>query len=209
MKAPIRFFIALSIAALVEIGFFLLSKEVMKLSKSEVRRVIKISLLRPEKSTVTIRKEAGQPVKKETLAHSPLREKPQLESRKPEERLTEKQKKEKQKPKKPGGLKPLQGNLPANYLEAVRIAIEENIFYPLEAIERGEEGIVGVKFTIDRQGRVLKCKPIKGTSEILRNATCIAIERTKFPPIPESVKNKTLSFELEIDYNLKKAFGSM
>jgi protein TonB len=208
MRAPVRLLIALLTAAILEVGFFFISKSVIKPPKREVKRVIKISLLKPEKKTVVVRKEIGQPTKKRTPLPSP-KSKPKLKSKKPRKQPIKKQRKEQKrtKPRKPGGLKPLQGNLPLSYLEAVKSAIEENIFYPLEAIERGEEGIVEVKFTINREGRVLTCKPIKGESHILREATCMAIKRAKFPPIPESVKNDSLSFQLEIEYDLKKAFG--
>ncbi|TCK06404.1 energy transducer TonB [Phorcysia thermohydrogeniphila] len=209
MRAPVRLLIALAVATLLEAGFFFISKSVIKPPKREVKRVIKISLLKPQRRTVTVKREVGQPVKRRTPPPPPQKSKPKLSSQKPAKQLPDKKKrvKKERKQKKPGGLKPLQGNLPLSYVEAVKSAIEENIFYPLEAIEKGEEGIVEVKFTLNRQGKVLSCKPVKGASRILMEATCIAIERAKFPPIPESVKNRTLSFQLEIEYNLKKAFG--
>jgi len=211
MRAPVRLSVALIMAAILDASFFILSKNVIKPPKKEVKEVIKISLIKPEKRTVTVKREIGQPVKREKTPSPPLKSKPKITSKKPRKQLAEKPKKEKKKetePKKPGGLKPLQGNLPISYIAEVKAAIEESIFYPLEAIERGEEGIVEVKFTLNRQGRVLSCKPVKGASQILMKATCMAIERAKFPPIPESVKNKTLSFQLEIEYNLKEAFGA-
>ncbi|MEO2065427.1 MAG: energy transducer TonB, partial [Desulfurobacteriaceae bacterium] len=83
-------------------------------------------------------------------------------------------------------------------------AIEENIFYPLEALEEGIEGPVMVRFTLDRRGKVVECKPLFG-QRILEEATCLAIRRSTFPPIPKSVKNDTLTFQLQVEYNLEEA----
>jgi len=209
MRAPVRLSVALIVAAILDASFFLLSKDAINPPKREVKKVIKISLLNPRKRTITVKREVGQPVKKKKLSPPPKKSNPKVEAKKPRKKLPEsrkEKKKEERANRKPGGLKPLTGNLPISYIEAVKSAVEEEIFYPLEAIEKGEEGIVEVKFTLNRQGKVLSCKPVKGESQILTKATCMAIEKAQFPPIPESVKNRTISFQLEIEYNLKEVF---
>jgi protein TonB len=203
MRTAVRFLLAFILSLLIELGFIEILESLKKPEREEVRRVIKISLIKQKEQRVEVKREIRKKGKKEVKKASIPEKKPEIVSKKPLKKLPEKQKKEKEKPKKPGGLKPLQGNLPAYYIDAIRSAIEENIFYPLEAIERGEEGIVSVSFTLDRKGEVVECKPLNGKSNILQEATCIAIKRAKFPPIPDTIKNDKLTFQLEIEYNLE------
>ncbi len=203
MRTAVRFSLAFILSLLIELGFIEILESLKKPEREEVRQVIKISLIKQKEQRVEIKREIRKKGKKEVKKASIPKKKPEIVSEKPLKKLPKKQKKEKEKPKKPGGLKPLQGNLPAYYIDAIRSGIEENIFYPLEAIERGEEGIVSVNFTLDRKGEVVECKPLNGKSNILQEATCIAIKRAKFPPIPDTIKNDKLTFQLEIEYNLE------
>ena len=203
MRTAVRFSLAFILSLLIELGFIEILESLKKPEREEVRQVIKISLIKQKEQRVEIKREIRKKGKKEVKKASIPKKKPEIVSKKPLKKLPEKQKKGKERPKKPGGLKPLQGNLPAYYIDAIRSAIEENIFYPLEAIERGEEGIVSVSFTLDRKGEVVECKPLNGKSNILQEATCIAIKRAKFPPIPDTIKNDKLTFQLEIEYNLE------
>jgi len=204
MKAPIRFLLAAVVSLAIEALLVKIAPHFLEPPKEEVREVIKLSLYKPEvrQTRVTVRKEKGKKkVKKEAKATPPL-PKPKIKSNESKKELPKKEvKEEKLKEQKRGGLRALQGNLPAEYLEAVRQAIQENIFYPLEALEAGIEGPVMVQFSLGREGQVLSCKPLFG-QEILAQATCIAIERSKFPPIPSSIKNDKLSFQLQVDYKL-------
>jgi len=209
MRAPVRYALALIAAALLEAGFIFLIPEILRPAPREVEQIIQISLFKPEVKTtrVKIEREKGKrEVKREErkAVKAPM---PEVEARQVKKELPKKEvKKEKVKEKKRGGLKPLQGNLPADYLEAVRLAIQENIFYPLEAIEKGIEGPVMVQFTLNRSGRVVECKPLFG-HRLLTQATCLAIKRSNFPPIPKSVKNDRLTFQLQVEFDLKEALG--
>ncbi|WP_163327844.1 energy transducer TonB [Desulfurobacterium thermolithotrophum] len=205
MKVTVRFLLAFVLALFLEAGFIYIVKNLHKPHKQEVKQVIKISLLKNEqkpKVFVTKQKKIVKEPKQKKKVVIP-KEKPKVVTKKPQKKIPQEEKKEVLEKKKPGGLKPLQGNLPAYYVDAIKKAIEENIFYPLEAIERGEEGVVSVKFVLDKSGKVIKCKPFSGKSEILQKATCIAIERAKFPPIPKTIKNEKITFQLEIEYNLE------
>ncbi len=203
MRTTVRFLLAFILSLLIELGFIEVLESLKKPEREEVRQVIKISLIKQKEQRVEIKREKRKKGKKEVKKASIPEKKPEIVSKKLLKKLPEKQKKGKEKPKKPGGLKPLQGNLPSYYIDAIRSAIEENIFYPLEAIERGEEGIVSVRFSLNRKGEVVECRPISGKSKILQEATCIAIKRAKFPPIPDTIKNSKLTFQLEIEYNLE------
>lgn len=203
MRIEIRLLISFILAGLLEFLFVEGSLSVLKPPKREINRVIKISLIRPERKVEQVRVERSLGKSKEEEAEAKEPPKPKVKSTKPKKEVAEKESEEK---KSGGSLKPVQGNLPISYLDAVRRAIEESIFYPLEAMERGIEGPVAVRFSLNRDGKAVECKPLSGNT-ILSEATCTAIKEAKFPPIPPSIKNDTLTFELQIEFNLKKALG--
>jgi len=204
MGTGVRFVLSLLLAALLEFLFLELTTSVLTPPKREINRIIKISLVRPEKRVETVRVERSSGHSKKEERKVKKAPEPKLESKTPEKRVPEKGKREQKR--EGGSLKPLQGNLPANYIDAVRRAIEETIFYPLEAIEKGIEGPVVVQFTLNREGKAVECRPVEG-APILTEATCIAIKQAKFPPIPSSIKNDRITFQLQIEFNLKKALG--
>ncbi|WP_457678552.1 energy transducer TonB [Thermovibrio sp.] len=207
MGAPVRFIVALLISALLEWAFIKSLPYLLSQPKREVSRVIKISLYKPQVKTETIKVERRKGNRKvnEEVKKVKKPPKPKVVSKAPVKKAPEKEVKEtKKREKKRGGLKPLQGNLPAWYVDKVREAIQENIFYPLEALQEGIEGPVMVQFTLGRNGEVLECKPLFGP-KILEEATCLAIKKSSFPPIPKEIKNDKLTFQLQLEYNLKKA----
>ncbi len=209
MKGNVRFLIALLVSACLDFILFSFSTSLFEVHKVEVKDVIRISLIEPRKEKVTIREiRKKKPGKKEDVKYKPVKEKPKLESTKPKKELPAKKEvqKEKKRSKGSGGLKPLSGNLPITYIDAVKRAIQDSIFYPVEAIEQGKEGRVEVVFTVNRSGLVLECKGISGDS-ILQRAACISIKRANIPPVPETVKNSVLTFQLEVNYDLQKALS--
>jgi protein TonB len=204
MRAPLRFFLAAVISLGVEALLMEVVPRFLKPPREEVKEVIRLSLYKPEvrQTKVTVKREKGKKKVEKEVKSAPATPEPRVKSSESRKELPEKKvEEEKVKERKRGGLKPLQGNLPADYVEAVRQAIQENIFYPLEALEAGIEGPVMVQFSLGREGELLSCKPLFG-QEILARATCMAIERSKFPPIPPSIKNNKLSFQLQVDYEL-------
>ncbi len=200
MKAPSRFLLSLILSAIFELAFFKLSILSLQKPKLEVKRVIRISLIRKKtpKISVNVTEERGKS-KKEFKKQ--ISRKTNLKSRNPVRRINGGKKKKEEN--KGGGLKPLEGNLPKSYVESVKAAIEENLFYPFEAVEGGIEGTVMVRFTLNRSGKAVECKPLFGYP-ILCKATCVAIRKAKFPPIPKSLKNEELHFQLQLEYNLEK-----
>jgi len=203
MRTEIRLLLSLILAGLLELLFVKGSLSILTPPKRKINRVIKISLIRPERRVERVRVEKNFGQNKREEAEAKKTPKPKVESTEPKKEVAEKKSEEK---RRGGSLKPIQGNLPISYLDAVRRAIEESIFYPLEAMEKGIEGPVTVRFSLNREGKAVECKPLSG-NPILSEATCIAIKEAKFPPIPPSIKNETLTFELQIEFNLKKALG--
>jgi protein TonB len=199
MKTGIRIIVALLVSILLELAFIELTKSIYQPQPKEVSEVIKISLIKPQNQRIRVEKKIGKKRRRKKVHPKFTPKKANLTSKRP---LNKVPRERKEKVVSSGGLKAFEGNLPLSYLEAIRRAIEENIFYPLEAIENGEEGRVLVGFVLNRSGKVVECKSLRGKSKILKEATCIAIRRANFPPIPKSIKNKKLKFQLEIEYNL-------
>jgi len=194
MKTPARYSISFVLALLVEVLFlFIVNDLYAPETETEIKGIIQISLIKERREIVHVKGESskGKAVKEV---------KPELKSERPKKSLPEKEEK-----RIKGGIKSLEGNLPASYVEEVKRAISENIFYPLEAIRKREEGFVKVKFQVKRDGTVVYCKPVVKRFTYLESAACLAIKRTKFPPIPVNVKNEKLTFIVEIEYNLEKA----
>ncbi len=202
METPVRLVLSVLIALILEFLFFKGTILALKEPKREIKRVIRISLVRKteEIHRVRIEREKGKDKVTETKMEKNL--KTNLKSKKPVRKVQKRSSVEKRE--KGEGLKPLQGNLPEGYVERVKEAIEEQIFYPLEAIQNGIEGEVVVQFTLNRSGKAVECKPLSG-NPILSQATCIAIRNARFPKIPENIKNDKIQFQLQINYNLKKA----
>ncbi|MEO2082426.1 MAG: TonB family protein [Desulfurobacteriaceae bacterium] len=203
MRGVLRWIFAVTASAVFVVSFYFLTLSVLKPPVKEVRSVIKISLIKPKKREMAVRVEQGEKRKKKpTGALKKPVKKTELLSKNPKKSISRKKGRESAS----GPLEALNGNLPVYFVDAVRKAVEEQIFYPLEAIESGKEGVVRVEFTVDRSGKVLKCRGIEG-EKLLVDATCIAVRRASIPPIPESVGNKELVFRLEVEYNLKNAFN--
>jgi len=90
------------------------------------------------------------------------------------------------------------------YLGQIAAWIDANKDYPVECKKAREQGAVVVKFTIDRDGRLL-ASSIKQSSGHLRldQAALATLARAApFPPIPDFVGRETLSVAVPIDYTL-------
>lgn len=205
MRTSVRFLLSLIIASAVELLFIWVSVSILNPPRQEVNRVIRISLVHPEKNVEKIHVEKRSGKSREETKRIKKTPPPKLTSRKAKREVARKNTKESRK--RGGSLRPLEGNLPVSYVDAVKRAIEESIFYPLEAIEKGIEGPVIVQFSLNRKGKAIECKAVSG-KEILTEATCMAIKKATFPPIPHSIKNDRISFQLQIEFNLRKAIGN-
>jgi protein TonB len=61
-------------------------------------------------------------------------------------------------------------------------AIAKNIVYPKTDLEEGNQGKVFVKATINKEGKVIKCKIERSVSKSLDQAAIDAIKKTEFTP---------------------------
>lgn len=78
--------------------------------------------------------------------------------------------------------------------------------YPNKALEKGLEGVVRIRVTVDRQGRVLKAKLLqKSEHDILNQAALKAITKAApFPQVPDSVSGESYLFTVPFKYQFDR-----
>ena len=75
--------------------------------------------------------------------------------------------------------------------------------YPDEARQRGEEGRLAVRFTVDRSGRV-------GAVDIVRSSGSLALDRAALnmlqgailPPLPATMMQASITITVQVHYAL-------
>ncbi len=77
--------------------------------------------------------------------------------------------------------------------------------YPSEAQSRGEEGVVELSFTVDRNGRVLSRAIVRSSGHReLDNEVMSMIERAQpLPPFPASMPQAKLDLTVPIKFSLQ------
>ncbi len=90
------------------------------------------------------------------------------------------------------------------YFGQIASWIDANKDYPVECKKAKEQGAVLVKFTIDRDGRLLasSIKQSSGHPRLDRAALATLARSAPFPPIPDFVGRETLTVAVPIDYAL-------
>lgn len=93
----------------------------------------------------------------------------------------------------------------ADYFSLISAHLNRKKRYPAEAKKAMQQGIVTVRFTVDREGNVSGVA-IKRTSghALLDQATIELVQRVApLPRMPASMKRDTITLSLPIDYSLK------
>jgi protein TonB len=76
--------------------------------------------------------------------------------------------------------------------------------YPAQARERGEEGNVSVRFTIDRSGRVMEAAILKASgASLLDDAALNMLRRATFPAFPANMPQAQVTITTSIRYSLR------
>jgi len=90
------------------------------------------------------------------------------------------------------------------YLAKVRRTIEQHKKYPRTAKRMRQQGVVYVKFTISRNGKVHHIRLVKKClhSKLNKAALKILKEIGAFAPIPKELKESTLSLTVPIRYKI-------
>ena len=93
----------------------------------------------------------------------------------------------------------------ANYYAMVSAHLNQRKKYPTEARKAREQGVVKVRFTVDRSGNISNVS-ITGSSghAILDQATLALMQRVApLPTMPDSMAQNKVTISLPIDYSLR------
>ncbi len=109
------------------------------------------------------------------------------------------------------GTSPVPGNDPrakkaeVDYFSLISAYLNRRKTFPVEAKRARQEGIVTVRFTVDRNGNVSNVLIRRGSGhELLDNATLQLLQRVApLPRMPASMQRDSVTFSLPIDYTLR------
>jgi protein TonB len=107
-------------------------------------------------------------------------------------------------PKQGVSTKPSEATL--SWQKAVTLHLNKHKKYPHDARQRGEEGDVGVSFSIDRSGKIITSHLDKTSgSELLDKEAIEVLSRASpFPQPPTDVGDLTFHFSLPIQFRIKR-----
>jgi periplasmic protein TonB len=75
--------------------------------------------------------------------------------------------------------------------------------YPNEARRQGAQGIVGVSFTVDREGHVLQVELRRSAGSAVLDAAAVAMLRhATLPPPPLTTAQSTTTVTIQVHYTL-------
>ncbi len=98
------------------------------------------------------------------------------------------------------------GAPPASYRDLLAAYLERYKKYPADARKRGEQGVVLVRFTIDRQGNPVAEPHIERGSGFaaLDNEVLALIRRAApLPPFPPSMDRSSLDLTVPVQFHLQ------
>lgn len=76
--------------------------------------------------------------------------------------------------------------------------------YPEMARQRGEEGRVVIRFTIDRSGRVVDASMVDASGSALLDTAALALVKgASFPPFPPSMSQERITITTSVRYSLR------
>lgn len=92
-----------------------------------------------------------------------------------------------------------------DYLATLAAWLERHKQYPLQARARGEEGTVLLRFTIDRDGRLLSWRIDRGSgSASLDREVGTMLQRAEpLPPIPDAMAQAQLELTVPVRFRLR------
>ena len=88
-----------------------------------------------------------------------------------------------------------------NWMNAYRRWLDQNLFYPMDAAQRGESGQVTVRFTVMPDGRVVQQQVTwPSTSPSLNSNSVRPFVGARLPPLPPGATPEGTVMELRINY---------
>jgi protein TonB len=92
-----------------------------------------------------------------------------------------------------------------NYRALISAWLESHKRYPESARERGEEGSIGLRFRIDRYGRVIGYALLNGTGyPDLDQGVQEMMNGAQLPPFPPSMTMSQIEVSVRIGFNLTR-----
>lgn len=93
----------------------------------------------------------------------------------------------------------------ADYFALVSTHLNRRKVYPAEARRARQQGVVTVRFTVDRQGRVSDISIRRSSGhDVLDSATLDLVQRVApLPPMPPSMTRDRVTLTLPIEYSLR------
>ena len=99
----------------------------------------------------------------------------------------------------------LRENAIARYAATIRGLIDRRKEYPYQARRQEQEGAVGIRFILSRQGR-LAGEPVLEKKSRYGRLNASALEAVKnaapFPPFPEEIQDEEMSFQVTVSFSL-------
>ncbi len=94
---------------------------------------------------------------------------------------------------------------PPDYVGLIRAQLERAKRYPAAARREGREGVVAVRFVLDRSGALLSCRLESGSgdSDLDEEALAMAARAAPFPPFPDTLERRRLDLVVPIRFSLK------
>ncbi len=90
-----------------------------------------------------------------------------------------------------------------SWMHAVGAWLAAHKSYPEEARQRGEEGRLAVRFTMDRSGQVTAAQVVRGSgSEALDRAALTMLKDARLPPLPDAMPQPTITVTVQIRFAL-------
>lgn len=92
----------------------------------------------------------------------------------------------------------------ADYFSLVSAHLNRKKIYPADAKKARQQGVVTVRFTVDRRGNVSAESIKRGSGHALLDQATIDLVRrvSPLPPMPASMQRDTVTLSLAIDYTL-------
>jgi protein TonB len=91
------------------------------------------------------------------------------------------------------------------WMQAVGAWLAAHKRYPDEARQRGEEGRLAVRFTMDRSGQVTAVQVVRGSgSETLDQAAVTMLRGATLPPLPGAMPQSTITVTVQIRFALQQ-----
>jgi protein TonB len=91
-----------------------------------------------------------------------------------------------------------------SWVTAVSAWLAAHRTYPAQARERGEEGNVSVRFTVDRSGRVVEAAIVKASGSILLDEAALEMLRQAIlPAFPAGMPQAQVTITTSIRYSLR------